>query len=178
MKGLVFLLLGAAALGVAAPASAQVNVGDPAPDFTLQASDGKSYRLADFKGKQAVVIAWYPGAFTQASTLAVRSFVASANELRRFSAAYFMASVDPLDGDQGVRAFAKAEKATFPMLSDSAKKVAGAYGVLAPTGRANLWTFYVDREGRVAAIDKQVRPLYAGEDVVARLAGLKLATTN
>jgi peroxiredoxin Q/BCP len=77
-----------------------------------------------------------------------------------------------------LRAFAKAEKAPFAMLSDAAKKVAGAYGVLAPSGRANLWTFYIDREGRVAAIDKQVRPLYAGDDVVARLAGLKVASTN
>ena len=39
-------------------------VGDDAPDFSLPGSDGKTYKLADFKGKQAVVVAWFPKAFT------------------------------------------------------------------------------------------------------------------
>jgi peroxiredoxin Q/BCP len=39
-------------------------VGDKAPDFKLKGSDGKDYTLAQFKGKQAVVIAWFPKAFT------------------------------------------------------------------------------------------------------------------
>ncbi len=38
--------------------------GDLAPAFTLPGSDGKTYSLADFKGKQAVVLAWFPKAFT------------------------------------------------------------------------------------------------------------------
>lgn len=38
--------------------------GNPAPDVTLKASDGKQYRLSDYHGKQAVVIAWFPKAFT------------------------------------------------------------------------------------------------------------------
>ena len=42
----------------------ELKVGDPAPDFSLPGSDGKTYKLSDFKGKQAVVVAWYPKAFT------------------------------------------------------------------------------------------------------------------
>ena len=38
--------------------------GDQAPDFELPASDGKIYRLADFRGQQVVVLAWFPKAFT------------------------------------------------------------------------------------------------------------------
>ena len=46
-------------------ASAQtLKVGDTAPNFSLQGSDGKTYKLSDFKGKQAVVVAWFPKAFT------------------------------------------------------------------------------------------------------------------
>jgi peroxiredoxin Q/BCP len=38
--------------------------GDAAPAFDLPGSDGKSYRLDEFTGKKAVVVAWYPKAFT------------------------------------------------------------------------------------------------------------------
>lgn len=55
----------AAAFGAGLMAqTAELKVGDPAPDFSLPASDGKTYTLSDFKGKQAIVIAWFPKAFT------------------------------------------------------------------------------------------------------------------
>jgi peroxiredoxin Q/BCP len=41
-----------------------LQVGDTAPPFSLPGSDGKTYRLADFTGKSAVVLAWFPKAFT------------------------------------------------------------------------------------------------------------------
>ena len=69
MNLLPFLLSGlgvVAVLGVvAAPAGgADLAVGDPAPDFKLPGSDGKTYTLSEFKGKKAVVVAWFPKAFT------------------------------------------------------------------------------------------------------------------
>ena len=39
----------------------ELKVGDVAPDFSLQGSDGKTYKLSDYHGKQAVVLAWFPG---------------------------------------------------------------------------------------------------------------------
>ena len=42
----------------------ELSVGDDAPAFNLPGSDGKTYRLADYKGKSAVVLAWFPKAFT------------------------------------------------------------------------------------------------------------------
>ena len=48
----------------AANAASPLKVGDPAPAFELQGSDGKTYKLSDFKGKQMVVLAWFPKAFT------------------------------------------------------------------------------------------------------------------
>ena len=53
-----FLLCGSYAL------AADLKVGDAAPEFQLPGSDGKTYRLSDYQGKQAVVLAWFPKAFT------------------------------------------------------------------------------------------------------------------
>ena len=46
------------------PPKTTLKVGDPAPDFTLRATDGKTYKLSDFKGKKNVVLAIYVLAFT------------------------------------------------------------------------------------------------------------------
>lgn len=47
-----------------ATSGAELSPGDAAPDFKMQGSDGKMHSLADYKGKRAIVIAWYPKAFT------------------------------------------------------------------------------------------------------------------
>ena len=44
--------------------AAEITVGDAAPEFTLRGTDGTEHRLSDYKGKQAVVLAWFPKAFT------------------------------------------------------------------------------------------------------------------
>lgn len=51
-------------IGMTHSVRADLAVGDEAPDFSLKGSDGKTYQLSDFEGKQAMVIAWYPKAFT------------------------------------------------------------------------------------------------------------------
>ncbi len=53
-----------ATFSLAGLAQAELRVGDSAPDFKLTGSDGKTYSLADFRGKQPVVVAWFPKAFT------------------------------------------------------------------------------------------------------------------
>jgi peroxiredoxin Q/BCP len=58
--GLALTVAPAARLVAAEPPK----VGDPAPDFQLPGSDGKTYKLSEFKGKTAVVVAWFPKAFT------------------------------------------------------------------------------------------------------------------
>jgi thioredoxin-dependent peroxiredoxin len=54
----------AALLSLPLLAAADLKVGDAAPPFSLAGSDGRTYRLADYKGKQAVVLAWFAKAFT------------------------------------------------------------------------------------------------------------------
>jgi thioredoxin-dependent peroxiredoxin len=162
-----------------------VKVGDMAPDFSLQGTDGKAHKLSDYRGRQAVVIAWFPKAFTQGCTIECKSLAENGDRIKQYDVAYFMASVDPLADNA---AFAKAtsvkmgdtvvekKAADFPMLSDPTKQTAKAYGVLNERGFANRWTFYIDKSGKVVAIDTAVKPATSAEDMLARLAELKVPT--
>ena len=167
-------------LGIgAAAAAADLGVGDKAPDFKLEGSDGKTYKLSSYKGKKAVVLAWFPKAFTQGCTAECKSLAANGEKIRQYDVAYFMASVDPIEGEKGNKAFAESEKADFPMLSDPTKATATAYGVLNPQwGVANRWTFYIDKNGDIASIDKAVKPATSAEDMLAHLAALKVPPTK
>ena len=161
----------AAAAAMAQGPAVELKVGDMAPDFTLQGSDGKSYSLTDFRGQKAVVLAWFPKAFTQGCTTECKSLAANGDRIREFDVAYFMVSVDPLEEN---RRFAESEKADFPLLSDVDKSVAAKYGVLSGRGMANRWTFYIDKNGRIAYIDRAVNPPTSAEDMIARLSALRV----
>ena len=118
------------ALALAVPALAraadELKVGDPAPEFSLKGSDGKTYALSDFKGKKAVVLAWFPKAFTGGCTAECKSFKASGESLKSTNVAYFTASVDPVEGDKGNKAFAESLGLDYPILSDPEKTTAKA----------------------------------------------------
>jgi peroxiredoxin Q/BCP len=59
----LMILLAAISVGAVGAWAQELKVGDVAPDFTLQASDGQTYSLSKLKGK-TVVLAWFPKAFT------------------------------------------------------------------------------------------------------------------
>lgn len=92
--------------------------------------------------------------------------------MKDYKVAYFMASTDDLATNTR---FAADNGADFPILADPDKKVATAYGVLGMMGFASRWTFYIDAEGRIAYIDKDVSVVKAGADTAARLAALGVA---
>src|SRR5687767_14834654 len=170
--------------GAMAQSAVELKVGDMAPDFTLPGTDGKTHKLSEYRGKQAVVVAWFPRAFTQGCTIECKSLAENGDRIKKYDVAYFMASVDALEDNIK---FAKAtsvtlgdkvvekKEADFPMLSDPAKQVATAYGVLNQRGTANRWTFYIDKTGRIAAIDKTVRPETSAEDMLTKLSEIKVA---
>ncbi len=82
---------------------------------------------------------------------------------------YFAASVDPVEVNTK---FAASLGLSYPILSDPGKQVARAYGVLAPSGYASRWTFYIGADGRILDIDKKVSAASHGRDIVAKLTQL------
>ena len=193
MKAVVMSVVCAAGLALAAPVHAQdtvnLKVGDMAPNFKLQASDGKTYQLSDYKGKQAVVLAWFPAAFTSGCTIECKSLAEHGDMIKKYDVTYFMASVDDAQKNAD---FAKAtsvtlgqgpnarvvekKEADFPLLADPTKTTAKAYGVLSDRGYANRWTFYIGKDGRITYIDKDVNSHLAtsAEDMAAKLGELKV----
>jgi peroxiredoxin Q/BCP len=84
--------------------------------------------------------------------------------------AYFAVSTDTVQKNTD---FARSLGVDYPILADPEKQAAGPYGVLMPAiGLAKRWTFYIGKDGRILAIDKDVRVDSAGADVAARLAEL------
>jgi thioredoxin-dependent peroxiredoxin len=146
-----------------------LEVGDVAPDFSLQGSDGKVHRLADYRGKEAVVLAWFPKAFSRGCTIECKSLAENGHLIKKFSVTYFMASVDPVEDNVG---FAEEQKADFPLLSDPTKQTARAYDVLGVRGYADRQTFYIGKDGKILAIDRDVKPATSAADMVHMLAKL------
>ena len=79
---------------------------------------------------------------------------------------YFAASVDDAEVN---KKFAESLDLDYPILSDPDKSTARAYGVLMDMGYAARHTVYIDTDGKVLYVDREVKPATAAEDIVARL---------
>lgn len=86
-----------------------------------------------------------------------------------------MASTDTPEDNRG---FAEKNEASFPILSDPTTAMPEAYGVLSERGYARRWTFYIDAEGVIRKIDREVDPRTAGEALVANLEALDVPRAN
>lgn len=148
-----------------------IEVGADAPDWSLPANDGKTYTLSELIKDRTVVVAWYPKAFTQGCTIECKSLKDNGHLIREFEADYFMASVDTIEEVTG---FAEQQEANFPLLADTSRQTAIEYGVLNPRGYANRMNVYVGTNGKVLAVDKDVNPRTAAEDIANRLAELNV----
>ena len=156
------------------PPQPTLKVGDMAPDFTLAGSDGKTHKLSSYRGKTAVVVAWFPRALSSGCTIECKSLADNGDKLRKYEVVYFMASTDTIEDNTK---FAKAttvtlpgrggaeptvvekKEADFPILSDPTMETARAYGVVTGERKtASRGTFYIDKTGKIAAIETTVRP--------------------
>lgn len=126
-----------------------LSVGDQAPDFELKDQHGQSVRLSAFRGEKAVLVVFYPWAFSAVCRGELQALQVRLDEIVTDEVALLAVSTDPMFA---LRAFADSHGFTFPLLSDfwPHGAVASAYGVLSPeVGIALRGTFLVDRAGRV-----------------------------
>ena len=156
-----------ALFGLGGASAEPLQEGDTAPDFSLKASDGKTYKLSDYKGKKAVVLAWYPKSFTPGCTAECKSMRANSAELKKYDAIYFAASCDDAETN---KKFAESLDADYPILSDPTRETAKAYGVLLPEKKvASRVTFYIGKDGKILHVDNKVKTANHGADIAAKL---------
>jgi peroxiredoxin Q/BCP len=149
------------------------NVGDAAPAFEMQGSDGKTYSSKDFVGKKAVIIAWFPRAFTGGCTKECKSLKEQGDLLKKFDVAYFTASTDDVKKNSE---FAKSLELDYPILCDPEGKNAARFGVLKPTGLvADRISFIIGKDGKILAVDSKDNTDNHGKDLAEQLEKLGVA---
>jgi peroxiredoxin len=124
-----------------------VEVGHPAPDFTLRDQHGQQVTLSSFRGRKAVVVMFYPFAFSRVCTGELGGVRDDLPTFESDTVQVLALSCDPVFA---LRAFAEQDGLTFPLLSDfwPHGRTARAYGVFdEDRGCADRSTFIVDRDG-------------------------------
>src|SRR6266487_3361683 len=137
--------------------SKTLKVGDVAPDFTLKTADRKDWRLSDFRGKENVVLAFVPFAFSGVCSAQLPSYEADLGRFKDFDAEIVSISMDSLFA---LTAWSKSMNTTFPLLSDfyPQGQVVDLYGVRHAAGMPERALFVIDKEGVIRYIEIQHQP--------------------
>ena len=120
-----------------------VKVGDPAPDFELDGTEGR-FRLSDHRGER-VVLLFHPGDFTPVCTRQFCSYAERAEDMSSLGATVVGISAQDVDSHSK---FVDEKGIPVPLLADPGSRVAKSYGVKAPVvGRTRRAAFIVDEDG-------------------------------
>jgi mycoredoxin-dependent peroxiredoxin len=126
-----------------------IDVGARAPDFTLKDQNNQEIRLADFRDRKAVLLVFYPMAFTGTCQGELTEIRDNLDEYQNGDVQVLTVSVDTV---YSPKVWAEREGFEFPLLADFWPHggVAQAYGVFNDAaGIANRGTFLIDRRGVV-----------------------------
>ncbi|HXH77546.1 peroxiredoxin [Nocardioides sp.] len=148
-----------------------LELGGEAPDFTLRDQFGQDVTLSSHRGSKAVLLLFYPNAFSGVCTGELAGIRERLDEFMTFDSEVFALSCDPV---YSVRAFADAEGLNFPLLSDfwPHGEVSRAYGIFDEgKGTPRRSSYVIDPEGRVAWAVHNANP--DGRDLDEHLAQLR-----
>jgi len=148
-----------------------VAVGDPAPPIELPGTGGRTFRLADYRGK-IVVVVFYPGDNTPVCTRQLNAYNAELDQFRDVGAQVLAISAQDVASHDD---FSDRHGFGFPLLADTDKHVAKAWGVLGPLGFPRRSVFIVDAEGIIRYVHRALagvtyRPV---EELVAAIRRLE-----
>lgn len=152
--------------------TADLQIGDEAPDFSLSTDGNGTFKLSDFKG-QPVVVYFYPKDDTSGCTKEACSFTENLSSFNRINAKIIGISKDSVESHDK---FVKKYALKFPLGSDEDGKVCEAYGTWVEKsmyGRKYMGidraTFIVDQDGKLSHIWRKVKVPGHTEEVLAAL---------
>jgi thioredoxin-dependent peroxiredoxin len=130
-----------------------LKIGDVAPAFDVEASGGRRVKLADYAGKKNVVLFFYPRDFTRIYTAEVCGFRDMYEDMAGGDTEVIGVSLNDADSH---KKFAEMHKVPYPLVADTDKVVAKAYGAVGALrgilGMAKRITFVIDKSGKIAGI--------------------------
>jgi peroxiredoxin Q/BCP len=148
------------------PANHILQTGTLAPTFTLHSNTGKEINLADYVGKQVVVLYFYPKADTPGCTTEACGFRDAIADYDKADIAVIGVSPDPVDA---ISLFTNKYSLNFPLLADLDHKICDEYGVWQQRGTPDKprfgvarTTFIIGKDGNIAHVFESVQP--AGHD--------------
>ena len=147
--------------------------GAKAPDFNLPASNGKTISLKNFKGKNNVVLYFYPKDDTPGCTVEACEFKNDFKSFEKLDTVILGVSPDELNShDKFIQKF----NLPFILLSDEDKKTCQDYGVWQEKsmyGRKYMGvlrtTFVIDKEGMIQKIFEKVTPKGHSQEITTLL---------
>jgi thioredoxin-dependent peroxiredoxin len=150
--------------------ASDLKLGDPAPGLKLKTDEGDSFDLQSRKG-QWTVLYFYPKAETPGCTKQACAFRDNISQIRKLGAELFGVSADDIEA---LKKFKKNHKLNFTLLADSELDAIKAYGTKMPLlNMSKRWTFIVDPELRIRAIEKEVDPVFDAQRVAEMLQKLQ-----
>ena len=149
-----------------------MNIGDTAPDFTLQDKAGNQVRLSDFAG-QKVVLYFYPKDNTPGCTRQACAFAAAYDDFKKRNITVIGISKDSVESH---RKFAEKHDLPFILLADPELQAIQAYGVWQEKklyGKVSMGvvrtTFIIDENGKIEKIMPKVKPDTNAEEILNSL---------
>jgi len=168
----VLLLVGLVAVRASRSETKAPAAGAPAPDFTLNAQDGKKVNLRDFRG-QWVVLYFYPKDFTSGCTKEARNFQ---HDLALYEQKHAVILGVSGQDEASHEKFCVAEGLHFKLLADAHCELSARYGSVVDLGVAKLsarHTFIIDPAGVIRKVYLKVDPSRHSAQVLADLAALQ-----
>jgi len=154
-------------------ADTELKEGAPAPNFSLPSTSGETISLSDFKGKPAVVLYFYPKYSTPGCAVEACSFRDNLAAVQGHGAAVLGVSPDSVKSHAN---FTAKQDLNFPLLADTEKSLAQAYGVWVEKkqyGRTYMGiersTFLIDKDGKIKKIWRKVTPKTHVAEVIKAL---------
>jgi peroxiredoxin Q/BCP len=148
----------------------QLTEGNIAPDFTSLDSNGRSFKLSDFRKKKNVVVYFYPKDFTPGCTTEATEFTRDYNKIKE--ANIEIIGVSP-DTDESHTKFRQKLNIPYLLSADTQNETSKKYGVYGPKSfmgkeyvGVNRSTFLIDMNGKIIKIFSKVKPAGHSQEVI------------